>query len=94
MFKKCLILIFLLPIFFAQGSSAESVNFKSTSKGKDGQPIILAGILIKPQGNGPFPAVVLLHGCSGFEDGKIRSEAWSNQLVKEPELKCRAFLLI
>src|SRR5690242_13923141 len=30
------------------------------------QPSLLPGYLAKPDGSGPFPAVVILHGCSGF----------------------------
>ena len=26
----------------------------------------ISGILVKPEGNGPFPAMVLVHGCSGI----------------------------
>jgi dienelactone hydrolase len=81
MFQKYLILILLILGFTFQISFAENIKFKSTSKGKDGNLLLLTGILTKPEGNGPFPAVVLLHGCRGLEDGKIRSEAWSSRLV-------------
>jgi dienelactone hydrolase len=30
------------------------------------QPSLLPGYLAKPDGSGPFPAVVILHGCGGF----------------------------
>lgn len=42
------------------------------------------GYLTKPQGNGPFPAIVHLHGCNGlqrdFRDGTAK-HFWSEQLV-------------
>jgi len=79
--KKYLILTLLILVITTQFSLADSVTFKSNSKGKDGKPIMLAGILNKPDGNGPFPAVVLLHGCSGLEKGRPRIESWSSRLV-------------
>jgi dienelactone hydrolase len=33
----------------------------------------LRGFLAKPDGNGPFPAVVALHGCSGLHEAGVRS---------------------
>jgi len=35
--------------------------------GPSKQPLL--GFLAKPDGSGPFPAVVLLHGCDGFSGG-------------------------
>jgi dienelactone hydrolase len=43
---------------------------------------MLNGILTKPEGNGPFPAVVLLHGCAGLEVNNKRDVAWVNQFIK------------
>lgn len=40
---------------------AESVDFAST----DAQSTKLTGHFDKPQGPGPFPATIMLHGCSG-----------------------------
>ena len=79
--KKCLILTLLILGFTFQISIAENIEFKSTSKGKDGNPLLLTGVLTKPEGNGPFPAIVLLHGWCGHEFGKPRSELWSSRLV-------------
>ena len=39
----------------------------------------LAGTLTKPEGAGPFPAIVLLHGCSGIIDTE---QGWAAELVK------------
>jgi dienelactone hydrolase len=37
--------------------------------------------LIKPEGNGPFPAVVLLHGCEGMgEAGSDSYNRWASRL--------------
>jgi hypothetical protein len=37
----------------------------ATFKGED--PEILTGRLAKPEGKGPFPALILLHGCIGID---------------------------
>src|SRR4051812_41348638 len=45
----------------------------------------LHGILYRPEGTGPFPAVVALHGCSGLlnSTGKIvtRFADWGDRLA-------------
>lgn len=40
--------------------------------------IPLTGFLAKPEGNGPFPAVVLMHTCAGITE---HEESWSDRLV-------------
>jgi dienelactone hydrolase len=81
--KKYLIITILLFGIFVQISFADHVKFESTSKGKDGKPVVLAGILTKPEGEGPFPAIVLLmHGCDGNRDTIKRDKAWVSRLVK------------
>lgn len=40
-------------------------------------PGLMFNNLIKPEGEGPFPAVVLLHGCSGITS---RAYEWSSRL--------------
>ncbi|MBL8833874.1 MAG: dienelactone hydrolase family protein [Rhodospirillales bacterium] len=46
----------------------------------------IGGVFAKPEGAGPFPAVVLLHGCGGFlrSDGRLssRDAQWNALLVK------------
>ena len=74
MFKKYLILTLLILGFISRIGFAENIIFKSSTKDKDGKQLILNGILKKPDGDGPFPAVVLLHGAGGFEDSKPRTE--------------------
>ena len=32
----------------------------------NGEPVQLSALQFRPQGQGPFPAIVLLHGCSGM----------------------------
>jgi dienelactone hydrolase len=51
--------------------------------GEDGE---LDGVLFRPAGNGPFPAVVALHGCGGlWRDGKlsVRHTDWGERLAAD-----------
>src|SRR5262249_31403229 len=69
------------PMLAAHAESGENVRFESAplqpsefqkQKAKEaGKALVvppgipLEGYLIKPDGSGPFPAVVILHGCDG-----------------------------
>ncbi len=44
-----------------------------------GQPVTLKGYLGKPEGEGPFPAIVLVHGCSGVE---MNHHAWVRRFAE------------
>lgn len=49
-----------------------------------GKPTSLPGLLMKPDGIGPFPAIVALHGCNGlFKEGALvaREAAWAQLLT-------------
>jgi dienelactone hydrolase len=50
----------------------------------DGKPdpadTAVTGYLFKPVGNGPFPAVILMHGCDGLEWERPQQASW--QLLK------------
>jgi len=59
-----ILLLFLVGVALAY--AGESVTFKGTNK--KGEPFMLKGILTKPQGQGPFPAIVMLSGGRGFHD--------------------------
>lgn len=59
-------------------SPAEIVSFVSPTF--SGKPIQLAGYLRHPEGPGPFPAVVLLHGCAG--DGRDIDSRWGTRLAQ------------
>jgi dienelactone hydrolase len=47
----------------------------------------LQGILLKPEGAGPFPAVIAMHGCGGLSANSnilnARHSDWGQQLVKK-----------
>ena len=43
---------------------AQAVSF--ITKTKEGRNVSVDGVLVKPEGDGPFPGVVLLHGSNGI----------------------------
>jgi dienelactone hydrolase len=51
-------------------SAEETVTFRSAAGGLD-----IRGYLAKPEGRGPFPAVVLLHSCLGLPANRQSIEA-------------------
>ncbi len=80
MYKKPILLSMLMLGITVQSGLADAVKFKSSNTDKDGKQLTLTGLLKKPEGDGPFPAVVLLHGCGGIN--KERDDTWANRLVK------------
>ncbi len=64
------------------GAPYENVAFASL----DAAAPMLSGLLLKPNGAGPFPAVVMLHGCAGMwtKSGKLskRPTFWSQWLMQ------------
>lgn len=77
-----LVIVMISAIGLAESPAfaAEHVSFKGTTKTAKGDFVTLTGKLVKPQGDGPFPAVVLLHGCSGIgmfpDDWPERLAGW------------------
>ena len=72
---KCSALILsvlVLAIFTISASAFENVKF-STALKFEGSAVTLNGELSKPDGAGPFPAVVLMHGCGGWMPAAHRS---------------------
>lgn len=79
MVGKVLIPVVLTILFLSINSHASVVTFKSLSAGNGDNPV-LRGILGKPEGAGPFPAVVMLHGSLGINSE--RDLQWANRLIK------------
>jgi dienelactone hydrolase len=52
----------VLACLLAAGCLSTRVHFPNATPNK---PLEISGWLSRPQGHGPFPAVVLLHGCHG-----------------------------
>ena len=78
MFKQIITYFACLIFGFASMVNAESITFESNSKSEDGKPLILNGELLKPVGNGPFSAVVLLPGCASTQTNNTE---WAKKLV-------------
>lgn len=68
--KHCVALVFALwlaqPVM-AAGQEPESVSIPADGEHQPGR---LDARLFKPQGQGPFPAIVAMHGCSGLWSSK------------------------
>lgn len=67
--RAALLLLSLLVVLGATACSGERVAFPSATRhGEETAPAErISGILYKPEGKGPFPAVVHLHGCGGIQ---------------------------
>ena len=76
--RVCLIftaLLAMLTSFAAQAHAGKFVEFESS--GGASKPVHLIGYLARPEDSGPFPAVVVLHGCGGFHQDML---AWADRL--------------
>ena len=65
--------------------TADWVEFPAL-KPFEGVPVRLAAVLFKPDGAGPFPAVVMLHGCGGMltRSGNLTASftLWAERLAR------------
>lgn len=68
------------PIVTNKPIDPNTVTFQSSATYIFGTPLNLKGKLMKPEGNGLFPAVVLLHGCGGIS--LQRDNRWMERLLK------------
>jgi len=60
-------------------SAPDRVQFASNDADlTGGSPTLIDGYLFKPAGQGPFPALVALHGCSGLftKSGRFQRRDW------------------
>ena len=78
MFRQIVILMILVIVTSTSVIAADTVTFKGTEITPAGTPLMLVGKLTKPQGDGPFPAVVLLHGCGGI---RPYHDVWAERLA-------------
>ena len=82
-FAPCALALVALHVSLAWAQ--EKVEFPSNDADIAGAPTVIAGRLYRPEGAGPFPAVVGLHGCAGMltRDGASVSPtyaAWAEHL--------------
>ena len=59
--------------------AAEPVTFVGLSPTPGIDQLMLKANLVKPEGNGPFPAVIMMHGCSGETPYQ---DVWVNRFVQ------------
>lgn len=69
------ILLLFLPV---GGTAAQTVHFPSVAVGSTPAGPEITGWLYRPDGPGPFPAIVLAHSCAG---ANANTEAWARRLV-------------
>lgn len=76
--RACLFFTTLLATlmgFAAQAYAGKFVQFESGAD--ESRRVQLIGYIARPEGSGPFPAVVVLHGCGGFHQDML---AWADRL--------------
>src|SRR5688500_3575383 len=83
-------LLLLTAVLFACGPALaqEKVTFPSSDQDiNNGKATIISGLLYRPNGAGPFSAIVLLHGCSGLYRSKdrlsARHEDWAQRFYRQ-----------
>ncbi|MDI1261829.1 MAG: dienelactone hydrolase family protein [bacterium] len=71
------LVITLLATLLGVTAQAHAGKFVQFDSGSESKPVQLTGYLARPEGRGPFPAVVVLHGCGGFHQDML---AWADRL--------------
>lgn len=61
-------------------TAGDAVEFPEARPGDPARAKTITGTLERPEGDGPFPAAVLLHGCAGITDNQ---REWSRLLLAE-----------
>jgi dienelactone hydrolase len=69
----------VLAALVLAGAGASAGEFVDIESGTRGEPARLIGYMARPPGPGPFPAVVLLHGCGGFHSSMV---SWADRLSR------------
>ena len=67
----------ILAVTMVSGASRAGQLITFDVPSKQASPLRLLGYLARPTGLGPFPAVVLLHGCGGFAGDVV---AWADKV--------------
>lgn len=73
-----LVFFFIVLSFLLSACASQSFKIKSYAPSPE-RGVTLSGTIIKPEGNGPFPGVVFLHGCSGIVGNEYE---WASRLKK------------
>jgi dienelactone hydrolase len=80
------VLVVTLALFATMFSGSAAVTAgPETIEFREGD-LTLKGLLFRPEGNGPFPAVVAMHNCAGLMNPsgtmRTRYRDWAQQFVK------------
>jgi dienelactone hydrolase len=75
--RICLIFTTLFATLMSFAVQAYAGKFVEFESGGESRRVQLIGYLARPQGSGPFPAVIVLHGCGGFHQDML---AWADRL--------------
>jgi len=73
-FSLVLIVSFLMFSLDSNGSDPITLTFQSVGSSEQ-----ITATLIKPEGGGPFPAVVIMHDCSGLGSRSSGASTESSQ---------------
>ena len=79
MSRKVIFALWMVFVQLALIACSTTTTFNSLDINLEGRQAILRGSLTRPTEDGPFPAIVLLHGCSGILD---RHYTWMNRLQR------------
>jgi dienelactone hydrolase len=81
--KRIAVLFLLLMIFVTAVQVIPAQNVTISAQSMTGEKLQLPGVLHKPSGDGPFPAVVMLCGCAGYAKGEdaTQQSTWAERLV-------------
>lgn len=69
----------LLLALSLSATPASAGQFVDIPGGTSESPVRVVGYLARPAGSGPFPTVVLLHGCGGFHSTML---SWADRLSR------------
>lgn len=72
------VLAILVLLLGVGSAAAESVHFPSVTIGRVEAGPEISGWLYRPDGTGPFPAIILAHSCAGLNRN---TDDWSKRLV-------------
>jgi dienelactone hydrolase len=77
----------VLTLFAASSAAAAAPSAEARQVDIASGSVALRAELFKPDGDGPFPTVIALHGCGGLggrsEPVQARYRDWAEQLVKQ-----------
>ena len=82
--KQLPVVLFLMVIVFIAAQVVVAQEVTIPSQTASGEQLQLPGVLHKPSGGGPFPAVVMLCGCGGYANGGTdmkQQASWAERLV-------------